>query len=32
MKTVRAKATTLGIIYGVDILGLLVFGAGLNWI
>ena len=32
MKTIRAKATTVGAIYAVDVAALLVFGAGLKWI
>lgn len=32
MQTVRQKATTVGVIMGVDILALLVFGLGLGWI
>lgn len=32
MKTVRQKATTVGVILGVDALALAVFGLGLGWI
>jgi hypothetical protein len=32
MKTIRAKIMTVGIIYGVDVVALLVFGAVLGWI
>ena len=32
MKTVRQKATTVGVILGADVLALIVFGAVLGWI
>ena len=32
MPTIRKKLTVLGVIYGVDILALLVFGVALRWI
>jgi hypothetical protein len=32
MKSIRSKATTVGVIYAVDGLGLLLFGAVLGWI
>jgi hypothetical protein len=32
MPTIRKKMAVLGVIYGVDILALLVFGLGLRWI
>jgi hypothetical protein len=32
MKTVRSKAITVGVIFGVDILAIIVFGLVLNWI
>ena len=32
MKTVRSKAITVGVIYAVDIVALIVFGCILKWI
>ncbi len=32
MKTVRSKAITVGVIFGVDILAIIIFGLILNWI
>jgi len=32
MPSIRKKLTVLGVIYGVDILALLIFGVGLRWI
>ena len=32
MATIKKKVTTVGIIYGVDILAVLIFGVGLKWI
>jgi hypothetical protein len=32
MKTIRSKLITVGIIYAVDIIGLLVFGVILGWL
>jgi hypothetical protein len=32
MKTVRAKVTTVGAIFGFDIVCILVFGVALGWI
>ena len=32
MKTIRSKAITVGVIFGVDILAIIVFGLILNWI
>ena len=32
MKTVRSKAVTVGVIFGVDILAIIIFGLILNWI
>jgi len=32
MKTIRAQATTVGIIYGVDGIAILVLGVFLGWI
>lgn len=31
MKTLRAKVTTVGVIYGVDLAALLAFGVILGW-
>ena len=32
MKTIRSKAITVGVIFGVDILAIIIFGFILNWI
>jgi len=32
MKTIRSKVITVGVIFGVDILAIIVFGFILNWI
>jgi hypothetical protein len=32
MESIRKKAAAIGVIYGVDIVGILVFGVILGWI
>jgi hypothetical protein len=32
MPTIRRKLNALGVIYGVDILALLIFGVALHWV